>query len=164
MYTLYEDNEEFQAPGPYDPAGEVVKMSIREKLRSFLTRRPTQESLEKAGIIQGTSHSRFIKFVAIFYVCCLVIGGCVGEVYANAYSYIFGQLIEVERFNAIFMLYRGNVSRFQSPEELVGMALNYLPSIRFTESLRKYQKVMNNSLYRDMSGFLNRQLEGEFYT
>lgn len=54
VYTLYEDNEEFQAPGTNDPAGEVVKKSIKEKLRNFLTRRPTQESLERAGIIQGT--------------------------------------------------------------------------------------------------------------
>lgn len=53
MYTLHEDNAEFQAPNLVGPAGEVNKMGIRNKLKKFLTRRPTQESLEKQGILQG---------------------------------------------------------------------------------------------------------------
>ena len=53
MYTLHEENADFQAPNSLGPAGEVAKVSIRDKLRKFLTRRPTPESLEKQGILQS---------------------------------------------------------------------------------------------------------------
>ena len=53
VYTLHEENEQFLAPNSQGPAGEITRVSIKEKLRSFLTRRPTQESLEKMGILQG---------------------------------------------------------------------------------------------------------------
>jgi len=52
VYTFHEDNSEFQAPSTQGPAGEVVKLSIRDKLRKFLTKRPSPESLEKQGILQ----------------------------------------------------------------------------------------------------------------
>lgn len=56
-YTVYEEKKEFATPNQLGPAGEFSsKVSIKEKLRNFLTRRPTQESLEKSGILQGNNH------------------------------------------------------------------------------------------------------------
>ena len=53
VYTLHEENAEFQAPSSAGPAGEITKVGIRDKLRKFLTRRPPAESLEKQGILQS---------------------------------------------------------------------------------------------------------------
>ncbi|XP_067932529.1 rho GTPase-activating protein 15-like isoform X5 [Watersipora subatra] len=52
VYTLYEDNAEFQEPVSVGVAGEINKVGIREKLRKLLARRPTLEDLEKQGILQ----------------------------------------------------------------------------------------------------------------
>lgn len=57
VYTVHEDNAEFTSPSSQGPAGETEKIGIRDRLRKFLTRRPTSESLEKQGILQGKSIS-----------------------------------------------------------------------------------------------------------